>query len=486
MTVRVLLPEVLVAFGAVATLLVPALAAPRARPGIRRWLGWAAALLVLVALGLELWLGAVVGAVFNGGVIQDRFALFAKAAVLLGLLVAVAAADWDAEALPGALPLAFLSALGAMTAASAATLPALWAGMALAVVAAAACLSRRLRGEISPAEETLVREGAARAVVTAGTLLLLAGLAFAYLMASTAPALAVIHGVLTGAAGVTLPLAIASLLAVGSMAALMILAPFRYGAAPAAATSRLGIGAAAGLGAAGAGIALLKLSAALAPAALGWGPGLAAVAGAVAVLAGLGLVATGQVRSAASLLGASQLAWVLAGVAAHDSAGIAAALFLLGAAVVALCAAPVLLGSLEASVILAEVGGLAGFARREPARAAALALAGLSLAGVPPLAGFFGQFAVATALAYNHLFWLAALLLGSGLLAVFGASRIVQGAFLEGSEEPGPRAARRGPAAYVPAWVGGGLVVLLLCAYGLFANPISGLASQGAQALGLR
>jgi len=158
----------------------------------------------------------------------------------------------------------------------------------------------------------------------------------------------------------------------------------------------------------------------------------------------------------------------------------------LGAAVVALCAAPVLLGSLEASVILAEVGGLAAFARREPARAAGLALAGLSLAGAPPLAGFFGEFAVAAALAADHLFWLVGVLLVSGLLAVFGALRIVQGAFLEGTEEPGLRAPRRGSRVFVPASVGGLLVVLLLCAYGLFADPISGLAFQGAEALGLR
>ena len=42
---------------------------------------------------------------------------------------------------------------------------------------------------------------------------------------------------------------------------------------------------------------------------------------------------------------------------------------------------------------------LAGMGALRPARAAGLALAFLSLAGAPPLAGFFGEFAVAAALA---------------------------------------------------------------------------------------
>ena len=485
-SVRVLAPEVVVALGAVVTLLIPALASPRARPGIRRWLGWAAVGLILVALGLELWLGATVGSLFSGGVVQDRFALAAKAAVLLALLVAVASADWDVEALPGALPLAFLSALGAMTAASAASLPALWAGVALAVLAAAAGLSRRVRGEVSRELEMQVREGAARAVVTAGALLLLSGVAIAYLMASAAPGLPGVQSALAAAPGVSLPLALISILGLGSLAALMVLAPFRFGAEVASAASPLGAGVAAGLGAAGAGIGLLKLGAALAPAALGWGPGLAAAATGTALLAGVGLVGAGRVRTALSLLSASQLAWVVAGVAAHDSDGLSAALLLLGAGVIAVGAAPVLAGALEAGVAVGEAGGLAGFARQEPARAAGLVLAAVSLAGLPPLAGFFGEFAVAAALASNHLFWVIGLLLVGGLLAAFGAVRLAQGAFLEGTEDAGVRVARRGVRAFVPASAGAGLVVVLICAYGLFANPISGLAVQAAEALGLR
>ncbi|HYW27768.1 MAG TPA: hypothetical protein VE953_26590, partial [Terriglobales bacterium] len=82
-----LAPEAVVVASAVA-LLLGARLLPR-----RRWL-WlriGALAAAVVALGLELWLGAAVGTLFNGGWQQDRFSLFAKGALLLGLIVLVAA-----------------------------------------------------------------------------------------------------------------------------------------------------------------------------------------------------------------------------------------------------------------------------------------------------------------------------------------------------------------------------------------------------------
>ena len=41
--------------------------------------------------------GATLATLFGGGVIQDRFALFAKAAALLAAGIAIAVSDWNAE-----------------------------------------------------------------------------------------------------------------------------------------------------------------------------------------------------------------------------------------------------------------------------------------------------------------------------------------------------------------------------------------------------
>lgn len=483
---RVLIPDLLVGLGALLSLLVPTLAPPRSRPGIRRWLGGACGGLVLLALVLEAWLGAAAGTLFAGGVLQDRFALFAKAAILLGLLVAVAAADWELEALPGALPFAFLAALGGLLVASAASLTGLWAGVALAVVAGVAGLSRRVRGEAPAVAEAAAREGAARAAVNAGALLLLLALALAFLMATGgAASLAELNARLAGATAVTLPTAIVCSLALGILAALALLAPLRYGAAFSPLTSPLGAGAAAGLGAGAAALGLVKLGAALAPSGLGWTGGLLAAGGGVAVVAGTVLLARPGPGRALAVLGAGQLAWVIAGVGARDGVGTTAALLLLGAAVVALAGAPVLLGGLESR----GARDLVGLAGRAPARAAALGLAALSLAGLPPLAGFFGEFATAAALAASQLYWALALLLLGSLLGMAGALRVVRSAFFDAAADeagtgraPAPRPVPR------QRLVTAGAVLLgvLLCAYGLFANPIGGLALQGAEALGLR
>jgi len=136
MRTTVLVPELVVAGSAVA-LLLGARLLPRRR---WIWLRLAALVTAVAALGLELWLGASVGTLFGGGWQQDRFALFAKAALLLGLVVLVAGdleAD-DPETSWSGLPLSFLVAFGGLVAASATSLVGLWAGLELAALAAVA------------------------------------------------------------------------------------------------------------------------------------------------------------------------------------------------------------------------------------------------------------------------------------------------------------------------------------------------------------
>ncbi|HEX6347925.1 MAG TPA: hypothetical protein VF160_00855, partial [Candidatus Dormibacteraeota bacterium] len=152
MTTLVLAPEALVVATGGATLLMSGPRRARVRARVHRWGPRAVVAALLVALGLELWLGAQVGTLFQGGFVQDRFALAAKASVLLALAVGVAVADWDLERLPGPLPAALLGAFGVMVAASASDLFAIWIGAALAVAGAAVAwmLQRVLFGAPNP------------------------------------------------------------------------------------------------------------------------------------------------------------------------------------------------------------------------------------------------------------------------------------------------------------------------------------------------
>ena len=150
-----------------------------------------------------------------------------------------------------------------------------------------------------------------------------------------------------------------------------------------------------------------------------------------------------------------------------------ASLFLFGAYLLASAAAPLVLGDTP--------HGLAGLAERSVARAAGFAVCLLSLAGIPPLAGFFGEFAIAAQLARAGLFWLVAVGFFAWAVVSFAVLRDLRLIFLASPGEHAPRT----PQARL-ATGGAVLVAVVLVAYVFFANPISGLAVQGAAAVGLR
>ena len=472
MTTLVLAPEALLVATAGATLAMSGARRARARARVRLWGPRLVLLALLAAFGLELWLGAQVGTLFGAGFAQNRFALFAKAAILLALAAGVAAADWDLERLPGPLPAALIGGFGVMVAASATDLFAVWTGAAVAVVAGASALA--WRPGLAPGSALA---GPVRAIASAGVLLMLVALAFGYLHATAgASSLDLVRAALARAP-TTLPLALPVLVALGGLAALLVLAPLGFGAG--AEASPFGRGAAAGVGAAGAGVALLKLGGVLAGVGPAWAPALAGAGGALVLLAGLGAALAPGSGRAAGMLAASQLGWVAAAVATHERVGLGAGLFLLGVGIVGAMALPALLGELEPESALAGLGG------RAPARAAALVLAAVSLAGVPPLAGFFGVFLVAAALGSAGLYWVVTLALVGSILAGVGAVRIAYAALL--LEEEDARAPARAPSTrLLPATFASGaaaVLALILIGYGLLANPISGLAFQGAKAL---
>jgi NADH-quinone oxidoreductase subunit N len=110
----------------------------------------------------------------------------------------------------------------------------------------------------------------------------------------------------------------------------------------------------------------------------------------------------------------------------------------------------------------------------------------LSLAGAPPLAGFFGEFAVAASIARAGHFELLAVGLVGSVLSTVAALGTVRALYLVNPIED----ARRGAAALPVFTRVSAVAALVTCAvFGLFivwANPIQTLASQGAEGLGLR
>ena len=188
----VLVPEALVVAGALALLV-----AGRARGRSRWWFPGAAAGLALVALVVELWVGATLATFFGGALVQDRFALFAKAAVLLAAALAIAVTDWTDENAPAVgMAMILLAAFGVMVIASAGDFVGLWAGLEVAAAAGVVLVSLR-RSDLGL--RLLVAGGVASA-------LLLIGLAFVYATTGTADLQAARHAAAT--TGATLPFGI--------------------------------------------------------------------------------------------------------------------------------------------------------------------------------------------------------------------------------------------------------------------------------------
>ena len=464
----VLVPEALVAAAAVILLLGGRLG--WFRPRTRRYLPAAAAAVALVAFAVELWAGATLSTHFGGGLIQDRFALFAKAAVLLAVAIVLAVVDWTAEdSLSIGLAMPLLAAFGVMVAASAGDLVALWAGLELAAAAGIVMVSLR-RPDL--ALRLLVSGGVASS-------LLLIGLAFLYATAGT-PDLTAMREVLFSGAP-TIALAIPLFLAVSGLALRATLAPFHLAGIPAGlGASPLGAGLVLGLAAAAAAVVAIRLAAVLTPIPTVYSSYLEVIAAVAMVGGGAAALAVRSPRARMAYLATGQIGWVAAGLVTHYRAGLAGSLFLLGAFAVAATCGPAVMGRAD--------GGepaLAGMGVLRPARAAGLALAMLSLAGAPPLAGFFGEFAVGAALAQSGHFGLLTLgILGSllSLAAAVGTLRLI---YIQSPLED----ARRGAALPVLtrlSSLGAVAFCVVIAAYGLLSNPILGLAVQGAEALGLR
>ena len=127
-------------------------------------------------------------------------------------------------------------------------------------------------------------------------------------------------------------------------------------------------------------------------------------------------------------------------------------------------------------VAVENISDLAGLSRTKPAMAFMLAMLLFSLAGVPPLAGFFGKFYVFLAAVNAGLFTLAVLGVLSSVVGAFYYLAIVKVMYFD---QPAPAFQR------MPALVGLMLAVFgtLNIVFFLYPGPLLGAASAAAKSL---
>jgi NADH-quinone oxidoreductase subunit N len=193
-------------------------------------------------------------------------------------------------------------------------------------------------------------------------------------------------------------------------------------------------------------------------------------------------------RNLKRLLGYSSIShagFMLLGVAALSVNGQAAVLYYLAGYLFTVLAAFAVIAIVMKNLDNADISGLAGLNRRSPLLAATLAIAMVSLAGIPPLAGFFGKFLLLKAVleqgpahpAYYCLAFTALVGVAISLYYYFGVVRAIYWSQDVADLSPIQLS--------VPAKVFIWLAIAGIFWLGLFPNTVWNLALGAVQPLGI-
>lgn len=172
------------------------------------------------------------------------------------------------------------------------------------------------------------------------------------------------------------------------------------------------------------------------------------------------------------------MGYVLIGLAAGSEAGVRGMLVYLAIYVVMnLGTFAVILAMRRQGRMVEQIDDLSGLARNHPAMAALMAIFMFSMAGIPPLAGFFAKFYVFIAAVEAGMYWLAIVGVISAVVAAFYYIRIVKVMYFDEPEAPFDRPLGRPVAAVMG--VSGALTLLFFA----WPDPVVAGAELAAAAL---
>ncbi|HEX9890358.1 MAG TPA: NADH-quinone oxidoreductase subunit N [Nitriliruptorales bacterium] len=170
-----------------------------------------------------------------------------------------------------------------------------------------------------------------------------------------------------------------------------------------------------------------------------WVPALAVIAALTMMIGAIAAVVQRDVKRILAYSSLAHAGYAAIGVAAGSAAGLSATLWYLLTYAVTTVASFGAVVAIErrrrGEVSLVDLKGLG---RTSPALAALFSLSLLSLAGIPPTAGFQGKLAVFTAGVESDLTWLVVIGVVSSVIAAFFYLRLMAMMFLEEAEEGAP------------------------------------------------
>jgi NADH-quinone oxidoreductase subunit N len=207
----------------------------------------------------------------------------------------------------------------------------------------------------------------------------------------------------------------------------------------------------------------------------GWVPLLATLALISMLLGNLAALAQSSVKRLLAYSAVAHAGYALVGIIAHSPAGVVAVVYYVVTYAAAVLGAFAILGLAEDEQGDVRLADLAGLSQRAPLMAACLLVFMLSLAGMPPLAGFYGKFAVFAAALNSDpaqgLLWLVTIAIAMSAVSLYYYLVVTKQAYVE----PAPPTSGIRPASGVlQACVAllAAAVLLLGCCPGWLVEPL--------------
>lgn len=211
-----------------------------------------------------------------------------------------------------------------------------------------------------------------------------------------------------------------------------------------------------------------------------WGLLIAGMSAATIVYGNLGAIPQRNIKRLLGYSSIGHAGFLLMGVALGTPLGTSAVLFYLFAYLFTNLGAFMVVVLVSQAVGYDDVDAYRGLAQRSPLLAWVMAVSMASLAGIPPLAGFFGKFLVFSAVIEQKMYWLAVVGLvgvGASLYFYLGIVRVM---FWSDVVSHGPVPVSR--PMRVALWVILGAIILI----GVYQRPFLQAAMEASGALGLK
>ncbi|WP_158823988.1 NADH-quinone oxidoreductase subunit N [Granulicella sp. S156] len=173
--------------------------------------------------------------------------------------------------------------------------------------------------------------------------------------------------------------------------------------------------------------------------ATGWTPALALIAAASMILGNLVAIRQTSVRRLLAYSAIAHAGYMLLAIVAHTPQSLSALLYYVTTYALTTIGAFAIVGVVEQQTGSDHLSSFNGLSRRAPILSACLFVFMLSLAGIPPLAGFFGKFFLFVAvISTPGLVWLAILAIAGSAVSLYYYLQVLKRAYVTNPDDDAP------------------------------------------------